>query len=840
MQLRIEDFYESESLGIRCEPRCGGCKCGECAVGGKQYTIQEERELSIIEEGLTLHDEKWTAKYPWKKDPKDLPNNYPAALAMLKSTERRLKKDEKQSQLYCEQIEDMISRGVAKKLSEKEVKDYVGPVYYVSHHEVMKPDSASTPCRIVFNSSANYMGQNLNEYWLKGPDMLNNLLGVLLRFRENHVGFVGDVRKMYHSVQLSESDQHTHRFLWRDLEQGRKPDTYVITAVSFGDKPASAIASLALRKTAELGEVKCPVASNTIKGNAYMDDILGSEANIEKVKEVTGNIDKILSAGGFHIKEWIVSSSANKLTKDLFTDDDKYDEFRSKVLGVVWDTIADQLYYKVKLNFSVKKRKLHSQPDLELNMIEEEFPKMLTRRMVLSQVNGIYDPIGLLCPFVLKAKLLLRDITSAGAGWDEPLSEEDREKWLKFFRDMFDLNKITFPRSLKPNNAVDAPVLVIFSDASKLAFGACAYVRWKTTQGKFCSRLIMAKSRLAPKKELTMPRLELNAAVTSSRMYKFISKEMTFNFQHQFFVVDSEIARAMIQKESYGFNTFVAVRVGEVQHHTSKDDWFWIESSENVADMLSRGANPEDLGMQSMWQSGPEFLNHPIESWPIRQSFSGTEMPELAKVVQVNATKADDLANVSTIIDCQRYSSYDKLIAVTARIMAVFKKRPKPSLKNIATPLERIEINEAERNWILASQADLSTHLKPEALNRLCAREENGIVIVGTRLENWETITYDNQYPVLLSAKSPFAKLYVMKIHNTGHLGVSSVMQWYGGNTGSSDYVNLLSRSVSSVLHVKGWMLVFNSKLWERFRLKDSDQHLNGVIRVLICSDHTK
>ena len=256
----------------------------------------------------------------------------------------------------------------------------------------------------------------------------------------------------------------------------------------------------------------------------------------------------------------------------------------------------------------------------------------------------------------------------------------------------------------------------------------------------------------------------------------FITKEMTLHFQQQFFIVDSEIARAMIQKESYGFNTFVAVRVGEIQHYTRKEDWFWTESSENVVDMLSRGANPEDLGMQSRWQSGPDFLKQPVKRWPVLQSFSGVEVPELAKVVNVNAAKADKLVDVSTIIDCQRFSSYDKLIAVTARITAVFKKNPKPTLLNMASPLERAAINKAERSWILSSQSQLSTHVKPETFNRLCARQENGIVIVETRLENWEKITYDNQYPILLSAKSPFARLYVMKIHNMGHLGVSSVI----------------------------------------------------------------
>ena len=127
-----------------------------------------------------MHDNKWIAKYPWKRDPRELPNNYPVALAVLRSTERRLLKDNEKAKLYDDQIQDMLVRGVARKLSKEEERNYRGPVHYVSHHEVMKPESQSTPCRIVFNSSASYMGHTLNEYWFKGPDLLNNLLGILL------------------------------------------------------------------------------------------------------------------------------------------------------------------------------------------------------------------------------------------------------------------------------------------------------------------------------------------------------------------------------------------------------------------------------------------------------------------------------------------------------------------------------------------------------------------------------------------------------------------------------------------------------------------------------------
>ena len=174
----------------------------------------------------------------------------------------------------------MIQCKVARKLSASELKEYRGPIYYISHHEVI-------------------MGHTLNEHWAKGPDLLNNLLGVLIRFRENRIGISGDIRKMYHAVKIDSLDQHTHRFLWRNVEIEREPDVYVITSVSFGDKPAGNIATLALRKTAEMGKETYSKAANFIQNSTYVDDTIDSVHCLNEAKELTEGIDKLLQPGGF-------------------------------------------------------------------------------------------------------------------------------------------------------------------------------------------------------------------------------------------------------------------------------------------------------------------------------------------------------------------------------------------------------------------------------------------------------------------------------------------------------------------------------------------------------------
>ena len=354
---RIEDFYNMENLGIQCKPRCGGCKCGRCSLGSNAYTIKEEKELALIEKNLS-HNAKekfWTAEYPWIRDPFDLPDNRRAAFGMLISTEKRLSKNEKHAETYQQQIQDMIDRDVTRKLTQEELQKYKGPVHYISHHEVLKPDSKSTPVRIVFNSSASYMGHVLNEYWAKGPDLLNSLLGILIRFRENEIAFIGDIKKMYHTVRTGVIEQHTHRFLWRDMDVTREPDTYVIQTVSFGDKPSGTIATVALRKTAEMDKENYPQASEFLINNTYMDDIINSVDNVETAKKLTNEMETILSNRNFKIKEWIYSHDKIAPDQDLLPTDMK--TAHEKVLGVVWNPITDNFYFKVKLNFTPKSKK---------------------------------------------------------------------------------------------------------------------------------------------------------------------------------------------------------------------------------------------------------------------------------------------------------------------------------------------------------------------------------------------------------------------------------------------------------------------------------------------------
>ena len=211
----MADFWLTESMGVSVKA---------CSCESEKLSPIEAQEGRIIEESCKKIGNQWQISYPWKSDPSTLPDNRSQAERKLESTERRLANNPEHAKAYDNQMKEMTELNFSRKLSGVELKSYKGPVHYIAHHAVIRPDKKSTPIRIVFNSSSSYQCHRLNDYWLKGPDLLNNLFGIILRFRENEVALSADISKMYHRILVPERDQHVHRYLWRDMETNREPE----------------------------------------------------------------------------------------------------------------------------------------------------------------------------------------------------------------------------------------------------------------------------------------------------------------------------------------------------------------------------------------------------------------------------------------------------------------------------------------------------------------------------------------------------------------------------------------------------------------------------------------
>ena len=267
------------------------------------------------------------------------------------------------------------------------------------------------------------------------------------------------------------------------------------------------------------------------------------------------------------------------------------------------------------------------------------------------------------------------------------------------------ISDIHFKRAIWPNDAVDDPILVLFSDGSTEAYGAAAYARWKLLDGSYSARLIAAKSRLAPLKIVHIVRLELCGAVLSKRLRYTIMNEMNITWKEVLHLTDSEIVHAMTQKESYGFNTFAANRVGEIQEGTEKDEWCWVPGKPwlNIADLTTRGAKPSEIDENSVWQNGPAFLSTEEEDWPThRKARTDIPLPELKqKFIVAAATQPED--SLLNRFALERYSRWRLLVHTTARLIRLYK-RFKKDEANLSMQPTADDVKDAERMWIIEAQ----------------------------------------------------------------------------------------------------------------------------------------
>ena len=472
------DFFRAESLGVAINPLCGACKCSKCPIPGAKFSFSQQQELDEIKNNLFYDEEqgRWFTALPWRSERGTLPQNDDAAMQNLLSIEHRLFKVQEQAEDWCFQIGEMISRGTAVLLTEKAVAEWKGKPYHFLPMVGVKGKKGWL--RICFDASRRQNGYpSMNDCLYKGPDRyLNNILAVLICFRNGRVGCVSDISKFHNRVGLVEEDMHMQRFLWRDMNTDQKPSVYAVTANNFGVKPANCIATCALYKSADMFSDVYPVESQEIKDQSYVDDLLMAAEDTDRARIKTARIDEILEHASMPNKGWVYSGDKASATIEIGKESA---ELEAKVLGVKYIPEIDSFVFNGDVKIEIT---------LELKILTSDGQEgLMTRRIVMSFVAKIFDPAGLLAPLLLEAKLLIRESWCVpNLGWDDPLPTEQAVRWSTFFSSLSSLKDIQFPRSLWPQEeVVGLPMLVVFADGSALAYGAVAYIRWELSGGGF-------------------------------------------------------------------------------------------------------------------------------------------------------------------------------------------------------------------------------------------------------------------------------------------------------------------------------------------------------------------
>ena len=330
-------------------------------------------------------------------------------------------------------------------------------------------------------------------------------------------------------------------------------------------------------------------------------------------------------------------------------------------LGKYWDTGADTLAIDVKVNLSGKKKGLRELPDVALDEVAEMMPKEITKRVVWRIVLGQFDLLGLTSVFMIRLKLIMSKLSGESGRkleWDQPIPSEIREMFVSVLSMLKELRKISFPRCIKPDKTLDEePELLLFGDGSKYAFCTLAYARWAVPGGFEC-RLISGKTRVAPLRKISIPRIELLRAVACVRLVEKISENLGIKFCRKYFFTDSSAVLGMIRGESAAFQEFTGTRVSEIKTKSDVEkEWFWIPGTENIADLGTRDTvKPRDLESGTDYQLGRSWMRADKESWPATQTPGQVPREELVKShISLVVQEEEQLINL------EKYSSFDKV-----------------------------------------------------------------------------------------------------------------------------------------------------------------------------------
>jgi len=730
-------------------------------------TSKEDRlALISMKESKLLVDGHYQIALPWKPGAPNLDDNRILAESRLNNLRKRLDKNPEMKQRYTSVIEDYLAKDYAGKVEEETDSEMR---WYLPHHAVLhprKPDKV----RVVFDCSVTFKGKSLNQQLLQGPDLLNSLIGVLLRFREGRIAMVSDIESMFHQVRVDPKDHSLLRFLWWPQgDTSLPPVDYCMKVHLFGATSSPSCANFSLLQTAEdNSDLYEPKVLETVKRNFYMDDCLISASTKEEAMHLYYQLTDLLKKGGFHLTKWI--SSCNDVLQQIPDAEKSTSAFNLnkdnnlRVLGVKWDFASDNFQFETNVK-----------------------SKPLTRRGILSITSSLFDPLGFVAPVILRAKLLLQNLFRLKLGWDDKIPDEDAEKWNCWVQGLNAITKLNIPRFLFARDCDNSYVKSIqvhhFGDASSSAYGVVTYLRFVYENDIVFCRFIFGKARLAPLKTISIPRLELMAAVLAVKIDKMLQQELTLPNWHATFWTDSTAVLQMIANTNKRFPVFIANRLTKIEEHTTVDQWRYVPSKENPADLASRGIDAESFVSNSNWFQGPEFLLDLEDLWPQ----APCPMPQLPVEFSVLKKSCNAVSKMSPDLSMEvkfsRFSTWYELKRSVAWILRV---RDKLLRKDLTlTPISVDELERAERAILECVQresfAKEITRLR--AGKTLCKQHNrllklrpyicDAILRVGGRLQQSQQ-PYDVQHPIILPSSSHVTKLIIEDHHRTvGHSGTS-------------------------------------------------------------------
>ncbi|XP_037931454.1 uncharacterized protein LOC119666243 [Teleopsis dalmanni] len=507
---------------------------------------------------------EYSVRLPLKLDIQLLGDSYQQAARRFYNLERKLQRNTDLKTQYSAFIKEYLQLNHMSPLTDEEL---TSPKYFLPHHCVIKESSSSTKLRVVFDgSAATSTGYSLNDILMSGPTIQPNLIDLLIRFRSFPIAVTADICKMYRGVRVTRPDNFLQCILWRnDMQEPLK--VFKLDTVTYGTKPAAFLAVRAMQQLAVDESLNFPIGSKITLRDFYVDDLISGGNCIDDVQDIVRQTTALLNKGNFKLRKWC--SNQLSALDDIPEDDrepllnfDDGSEF-TKTLGLLWDPTNDKFLF---------------------TFAPHQDSRRTTKRSVLSVIARLYDPLGLVGPLISKAKIFLQCLWKHTLDWDESLPNQLHTAWTDLYNRLHIIQRLEFPRCVSISHA--SLELHAFCDASLNAYGVCIYVVSKHGSSE-SANLLCSKSRVAPLKTLTVPKLELCAAALLAQLIHQISSLNIFNAEIHCWS-DSSIVLSWIRSEPSTFNVFVANRVSKIQHLTKGMTWHHVPTDLNPADILSK------------------------------------------------------------------------------------------------------------------------------------------------------------------------------------------------------------------------------------------------------------
>ncbi|XP_063837162.1 uncharacterized protein LOC135086306 [Ostrinia nubilalis] len=631
----------------------------------QKYT-EEERKCEEFYVKTTTRDKegRYIVKLPFKTENPECKRGETRSIAVqrLKGLEKRFEKDNKFKESYKAVINEYLEMGHMFEVLEPDLEREES--VYLPHHAVVREDKDTTKLRVVSNASqVRKNGVSLNENLMVGPTIQPDLRHLVMKWRLSYICLTADIVKMYRQIKVHEDDTNFQRLVWRNNPNEAIKD-FKLVRVTFGTASAPFLVVRTLQQVAKDEGLNYPLAVDKVRENFYMDDMMSGCESVAEGIELYTQMKSLLNKAGFRLQKW--ASNDEELLKMIKSRENEQENGKEKeeckdgitikmdevikFLGLTWERHSDHFRYKVDL---------------------PELLPPITKRKIIADISRLFDPLGWVTPCIIIAKVLIQKLWIAGIDWDDEAPSKILQEWCTYREDLKSISEVKIPRWLGTRLNDVKRELHGFCDASKVAYAAVVYIRTIDAEGNIHVSLVTAKSKVAPIKQVSIPRLELCGAVELTRLMLETSKVLNIEHTNLHAWTDSTIVLAWLNSLPSRWKVFVANRVSEILTNLNPNQWSHVSTQENPADYASRGVTPSELKNKSLWLNGPEFL--------ITKTINYKKPTELT--TEIEAIKVHNITTEEDFFE--RFSKLRKLIRVTAyRRRFLQMKKPKSERKD--------------------------------------------------------------------------------------------------------------------------------------------------------------